>query len=477
MRSTTNTHISSKTFVNSHKELLSIIKHSIEQYNEIRLVELIITFKVDTYSFYGKKGIPMDLSTDTILVDYPVIIDGVECEELVFNKVSFNKDVTFSITSKSKIGRLFFYDCFFKSNSQDSLEILQLLCNEFDMNNCISNASIIFDLFDCKESFNIEDVNIKGGLVFRNFRLLPKDNTEMSLGGQVEKDVKFFNCTLFKKTIVNVNTNGSIMFDMINYDMTEGVDNSSIILRQGELCMNGTTIREQLMFSCCNIGIIDFINVTVESVLEYELRYKRLKHQSAIILRNGANKRDDEIAYIKYTADMYDNCLRSNCTRRLYKWIHRLDSNSKKDLTEFKKIERKHKWKNIGWKIVEPFWLFVTNVFSEEGILLFFNKYSNNYNRSWSRGVVFTCATALLAYFVINYCGMQQQYFVIDWRFNGFGDVFIGYLSLLDIFNLIGGDKPVFDLTPFGKGLMLFFKILIAYGVWQTIYAFYKYKK
>lgn len=71
---------------------------------------------------------------------------------------------------------------------------------------------------------------------------------------------------------------------------------------------------------------------------------------------------------------------------------------------------------------------------------------------------------------------MQQQYFVIDWHFSGFGDVFVGYLSLLDIFNLIG-DKPDFSLTPFGKLLMFMCKILIAYGEWQTIYAFYKYKK
>ena len=71
---------------------------------------------------------------------------------------------------------------------------------------------------------------------------------------------------------------------------------------------------------------------------------------------------------------------------------------------------------------------------------------------------------------------MEQPYFIFDIHFNGFGEVLVGYLSLLDIFNLIGS-STTFELTPIGKLLMFLFKIIIAYGEWQTIYAFYKYKK
>ena len=103
----------SKTIVSSHKELLRIIQQSINQYNEIRLINLLITCEVDTAVLKGKNGIPTDLSTGTIVVDYPLIIDGVECEELVINNITFNKKVVFPITSKSKIGTLAFFDCFF----------------------------------------------------------------------------------------------------------------------------------------------------------------------------------------------------------------------------------------------------------------------------------------------------------------------------------------------------------------------------
>ena len=64
-----------KTVVKSYKELFRIIQKSIEQYNEIRLVDLKISCAIDTYGLLGKKGIPMDLSSGNISVDYPVLID------------------------------------------------------------------------------------------------------------------------------------------------------------------------------------------------------------------------------------------------------------------------------------------------------------------------------------------------------------------------------------------------------------------
>ena len=221
------------------------------------------------------------------------------------------------------------------------------------------------------------------------------------------------------------------------------------------------------------------VNVKVNSILEFDFKYNRLMNQAGTILRNGALQRNDDIAYNKYTADIYDDHLRSISTtkiNRLAKKLKQSDIAAINEIKKVKKIEREYNKRNKKWKIMEPLWFFVTNVFSEEGLLLWLNKYSNNYNRSWFRGIFFTTIIALVSYFVLNYCGMKQQYFVIDWHFKGFGDVFVGYLSLLDIFNLIG-DKPEFALTPLGKLLMFLSKIMIAYGEWQTIYAFYKYRK
>ena len=465
-----------KTVVRSYKDLLRIIQQSIEQYNEIRLVDLLVTFKLDTYTLLGKKGIPIDSSTNTIFVDYPVIIEGIECKELVFNNITFNKEVVFPVTSKSKIGTMSFFDCYFHYETNDSLQIEELSCDDFMMVNCSMNSNASFCIFECLGNFTIDDVEIKGNLVFRNFRLLPQKGTELFIQGRITKDIEFFNCSFGKETIVNVSTEGSVLFEFINYDTKEVVDNNSTVLRQGSICMNGTNIGKQLVFLSCNIGTLDMVNVTMESISEYELRYKRLKNQAATILRNYALQRNDDVAYANYTADIYDDYLRTISIQKLRRWIHKINNQKEQDEIEFKKIERRYKRKSFKRKLIEPIGLLFPNLFSEEGLLLWLNKYSNNYNRSWFRGVVFTCVVAFGWYFALNYWGMQEQFFVIDWSFRGFGEVFEGYLSLLDIFNLIG-DKPAFELTPIGKGMMLLAKIVIAYGEWQTIYAFYKYKK
>lgn len=468
-----------KTIVKTYKELFRIVQKSIEQYNEIRLENLQIICKIDTSVFLHKKGIPIDSFSGNVIVDFSVFIDCVECEELVLDRLSFNKEVIFPITSKSSIRRLAFYDCIFKSSSTNSLQITDLTCNDFVMMHCSSCTSISFDCISCKGNFNIEEIDIKGGLEFRNFVLLPQKETEFYLEGRISQDVKFFNCFLSKTTNVNVETNNSIIFDCINYDTKEIVDNDSKVLRMGKICMSGTSIDKQLVLLSCNIGTIDMVNVKVNSILEFDFKYNRLMNQAGTILRNGALQRNDDIAYNKYTADIYDDHLRSISTtmiNRLAKKLKQSDTVAINEIKRIKEIERKYNKRNKKWKIMEPLWFFVTNVFSEEGLLLWLNKYSNNYNRSWFRGILFTTIIALVSYFVLNYCGMQQQYFVIDWHFKGFGDVFVGYLSLLDIFNLIG-DKPEFALTPLGKLLMFLSKIMIAYGEWQTIYAFYKYRK
>lgn len=466
-----------KTIVRSYKELLQIIQQSIEQYNEIRLVNLLVTFKVDTYTLLGKKGIPIDSSTDTLFVDYPVFIEGLECKEVVLNKITFNKEVGFLLSLKSEIERLAIYDCNFNYTSAYSLRIEDLICGEFDMIHCTSNSNISFDCIYCSDNFSIEEVEIKGGLSFRNFILLPKESAELRLERLVvTKDVEFFNCKFFREAVLNIETEGSVKFELINYDINENTNNGSTGLCHGSICMNKTTIGKRLDFSHCNIGTIDLINVTTGSISEFEFRCNRLKNQAATILRNGALQRNDDVAYTNYTADIYDDYLRTISAQKLEQWQHKIDTPKDKGQKEFKKIERKNKRKSFKRKLFEPIWLLFPNLFSEEGLLLWLNKYSNNYNRSWFRGVVFTCVAAFGWYFALNYWGMQEQFFVIDWSFRGFGEVFEGYLSLLDIFNLIG-DKPAFELTSVGKGMMLLAKIVIAYGEWQTIYAFYKYKK
>ena len=94
---------------------------------------------------------------------------------------------------------------------------------------------------------------------------------------------------------------------------------------------------------------------------------------------------------------------------------------------------------------------------------------------------MFTNIVAIIFFFLINYLGTDTPFFVINWTFDGFGEVLREYIGLIDIFGLseIGETEATkwCSLTPFGISLLFIARIFIVYGCWQTIYAFYKYQK
>lgn len=111
-------------------------------------------------------------------------------------------------------------------------------------------------------------------------------------------------------------------------------------------------------------------------------------------------------------------------------------------------------------------------------IILFLNKISNDYGRSFVYGVVFTLVVAFVFFFVINYWGTDTQIFEFNMRgdFSGFGTVWKKYLDVLNVLNFRDQLKGV-ELNALGETMFLISKIFIAYGMYQTVIAFRKYHK
>ena len=122
----------------------------------------------------------------------------------------------------------------------------------------------------------------------------------------------------------------------------------------------------------------------------------------------------------------------------------------------------------------------------EEYLLLFLNKYSNNFGTSWIRGIIFTILISILGFVVtlfINsfiYDKIPYPYFI--------GCKYGENSNLMSI-NEILKEWLIFtfsiDYRKF-DGFMLngyvflsftFFKLMIGYGIYQTIAAFRKYGK
>ncbi|WP_139959580.1 hypothetical protein [Flavicella sediminum] len=106
--------------------------------------------------------------------------------------------------------------------------------------------------------------------------------------------------------------------------------------------------------------------------------------------------------------------------------------------------------------------------------ILFLNKHSNNYKRSWSIGVIFTLITASIFYYLpVVYCQFTGQTSILsDTECNLEINGFLRFINPLE-----------FKYIPFhikeSSFVLWFFigKIMIGYGYYQTIQAFRKYGK
>lgn len=111
-------------------------------------------------------------------------------------------------------------------------------------------------------------------------------------------------------------------------------------------------------------------------------------------------------------------------------------------------------------------------------VILYLNKYSNNYDRNFIYGVLFTMGSAVIFFWIINYLGTNYQIFELNFRFDfkGFGQIWKSYLDILNVLNFRDKLNGV-ELNAFGETMFLLAKIVIAYGMYQTIAAFRKYRK
>ena len=116
--------------------------------------------------------------------------------------------------------------------------------------------------------------------------------------------------------------------------------------------------------------------------------------------------------------------------------------------------------------------------YSNDKVILFLNKISNNYDRNFWWGVGWTFASAIIAFWGINYFGTTQQIFELNYKFDftEFGEIWKKYLDVLNVLNFRERLNGV-ELNAVGETIFLVSKVIIAYFMYQTIAAFRKYRK
>lgn len=348
-----------------------------------------------------------------------IVIRNVTCPSISFGKIIVERDVSIL---ESNIKELDFCTCRFGVNAENhSFDLQTDSMSELKFSDCTFNGKVDLLISRLSNKIEFEDCVFKDSLVFSNIK--SKEELKISLTGektQILGNCVFRFCEMRGILDIRADIAGELSFCGVNNkDRTLGPDQGVVLNIEG-------CVIENVRFFLCKLKTVNIINSIVKNLCEYKAVFKNLRYDAPRVFRDAAIRNNDELNIQKYTAMLYDEILRGNIS-------------------------------------------------SGDKFLLWLSKYSNNYNRSWLQGVFFTVVITLVLYIILNYWGMEEQYFVVG-TFVGFDKVVLGYFTLLDIANWINEELP-FELTPTGKIIFLIGRVFIAYGIWQTIYAFYKFRK
>lgn len=454
--------------ITSYKDLVKLLQN--KKIKDVLCIKnVVIPFELNLHQLLEDAGLCIGAERKCLLSQSSqLIIENARCKNLLVEEL-FTHDIRIDFRIKdSYIEEFWINSCHFHS-----LDLINTNVKTFGISN--SHIDGEADLWFARDEklgskiINIEDTIFGGNLKISNLMLYKEFEFNIGSNSVISKDC------IISDTIISgglLDIRGKIIHDLrFNFINYQGeVDYFQHPLNYGNIELHDAIVGNELVFLNCHIDELGITNCDINGIREFSFSYNKLQYGAAVALRNAALKKSDIILLEKYSSEIYDALIHENSTKAYRRWASRLNGES---------IKRKFGIRDCFYKYVfEPIRLLIPSFSYNEGLLLWLNKYSNDYNRSWKRGIFFTLIITLISYFLLNYFGMEEPFFVFDPQFDGFGEVVKGYLSLLDIFNLTNlSDKISFKLSPCGYLLLLFFKVFITYGCWQTIYAFFKFKK
>lgn len=114
--------------------------------------------------------------------------------------------------------------------------------------------------------------------------------------------------------------------------------------------------------------------------------------------------------------------------------------------------------------------------YNQDNFVLSLLKVSNMYDLSFVRGFIFTIGTTILFTLLIisfgfpNYHLIYHNELILSCSWVNIIDQF---LNILNVFN----SQNIEEYNLKGKALFLLSKAFVSFGIYQTIYAFYKYMR
>lgn len=413
-----------------------------------------------------------------------------------FNEGASFDNIKFGDISNESRQIIIFEDCLFNKETTfynvDFTEECHFDGSVFDGVCSFENCSFDFPAF-----FNDTTIN-RQLIIHATEKVIVKDSLVFSgatISGRLE--LLRVNAIYFIGNYISIQSEGLLRFGGCEIDEVElsYLVNKGIILLQN----NGLNIKRIDLSVGANFGIIEVLSTQIECK----------NRVTARILKDSAYKSNNSIDALYYKSEeheLYKKELTYFCKQHIDKLISHYSLNTLKIIVSLfiiaptllislcigiylyvllgSFIAFLFIWTPIGkWikKLVEylkPLFSIIKTLPVTEQVLLWLNTISNKNGQSWWRGFKFTVITAAIFFMLINYVGVasENKFFIIDWKFHGFGEVWQQYLNMFYLTDFKDKFNNV-KLNALGDTLFFLSKIFIGYGIYQTISAFRKYGK
>lgn len=459
--------MNTRRVITSIEELITIVSKS-KNVRVLNIKDLLITFPFNESCLYRLLGIKEKNSK----IKKQLIFDNVELCSLKLSNLKFAKRfiIRSSTIKEMWVNNCKFYNSFSIINyGVDTIDSIEIKKSFFAKDACVLlSGRTTIDNFDVEDTCFKRDISISGLMMHKR----EANSFYIAKRTRIGRTLKICNCTLFLDVNISCAVGKNLLLKNINDEVLKRISKDIII---GQLDIFKSSIGGVLSLKNCAFDVVEISDSIVFDFNEHNFVYNNLLKDSARVFSSAPTIISDPVKREKYLAELYNIKLKENIKLSLQNIIDRIDNKNLKNYKLKLRIKPKF-WKRILRNLKIFLLSFVTSLGSSERLIIFLNKYSNNFNRSWFRGVVFTNVVTIIFFFLINYFGTKEPFFVMNWTFAGFGDVLQEYIGLLDIFDLTNR-KSGLSLNTTGVLLLFLARIFIAYGCWQTIYAFYKYNK
>lgn len=434
------------------------------------------------------------------------------CENVVFHGdadfsyLNFDGSVSFNNITFNKIVK--FIGCHFHDKGRHSLKITECefhgLCT-FE-GSCFKSSTYI-DYITVHNEISFKYCNFYNITTLSRIYLNEAKNRLLLCNSVIYSILHIDKCSsnnLLDISRILVVKNGMLRITSLNFieklePSTDSIPTNSILdgkenfkSYHGYLIMEDMVIDGYLFFMNVWIYKINLKGTVISGQLtECELNYRdNANKETATLLLNAAKKSSDTINTINHRAEELNYFLKESTRNRLIRILCKIPQqtspNNNNDEIEnssnsivtkpYKSIRYLSSKVNNKWNgnIISYFFF----SFSSGDLLsLWLNKYSNNFGISWKRGVCFTITVWVIFFsiFVMLRDGWGCHFI---WADSNYLNEAVSYLWLpsgLD--KLVLSDSSCFISNWFRILIFILGKILIGYGIYQTISAFRKFGK